>query len=467
MRTDDPAVSQSSPPWLWLVAGVTLAALATFFLRAKKADAPPSAEAEIERPSARPEPRQLADAVYLRILQDEGARSPQEKLNRAIDGIARSRSFTAAEVREALTRFAAGVEANALRTGYEAAVASAIRGRFDGLTATTAGPDPLGPPLRRIEALIAAKDWDVAESAYRELLRRVDRRLDAEGYARVQAAFFLLRYAQDRLEEALTVAREVREIREQVLPADSPGIARAFEGVAVCYARMERDEEAVPLYQRALAIYEKAYGANDLDVADTLSELASALAETNRLAEAEAAARRALPIFEGAGENYALRLALTYDRLGDAFLIEKRNAEAETALRRAVEIYDRRPDSRAKDHSDAMHRLGLSIARQDRRREALPYLKRSTEIGAKWFADDDPLFAVLFHNMAVWADGAGDDPLTVEGYTRALQILAKNQRHTGREPEQMRQTKEFYAAYLQRAGASEAEIQRKLNEAMR
>jgi tetratricopeptide (TPR) repeat protein len=467
MRTNDPSVSQSAPPWLWLAAGVVLAALVTFFFRAKKPDASPPPEAEVERSSARPEPRQLADAVYLRILQDEGARSAEEKLNRAIDGIARARNLTADEVREVLTRFAAGVEANGSRNGYDAAVASAIRGRFEGLPATTASPDPMGGPLRKIDALIAAKDWDAAENAYNELHRRVDRRLDSEGYARVQAAAFLLRYAQDRLDEALTLAREVREIRERVLPPDSPGIARALENVAVCFARTNRDEDAVPLYQRALAIYEKAYGTDDIDVADTLSELASALADTNHIAEAEAAARRAIPIFEKAGEDYALRLALTCDRLGYALLLAKRNVDAEAALRRAVEIYDHRMDARAKDHSDAVHRLGLSIARQDRRREALPYLKRSTEIGAKWFADDDPLFAVLFHNLAVWADGAGDDALTVEGYTRALQILAKNQRRTKQEPEQMRQTKEFYAAYLQRAGVSDAEIQRKVNEAMR
>jgi tetratricopeptide (TPR) repeat protein len=455
------------PIWPWIVAGALGALIVSQLLRQRTPDDFRARDSGPERRAPRIEPRQLSDAVYLRFIQDEGTRSSEEKLQRAIAGVARARELTPESVREALGRFAAEVEANPVtRNDYEATVAAMIRGRFDAPQPDAREPaDALAAPLQRITAHIVAKDWPQAEAALVELRRRTDRGRDAESYARVQAAAFHLRYAQDRLDEAFTIAREVRDIREHVLPPDSPGVARALENVAVCLARTGQDDQAVPLYQRALAIYEKVYGPEDIDVADTASELAAALADSGQLREAEAAARRAIPIFERAGEDQALRLALTLDRLGYALLIANRNADAETALRRAVAIYDRRPDARAKDHSDAVHRLAQSIARQDRRREALPYFKRSTEIGAKWFADDDPLFAVLFHNMAVWADGAGDDPLTVASYERALQILAKNQRRTKQEPAQMRQTKEFYAAYLKRAGLSASEIDRKLREA--
>ncbi len=461
---NDSRVRQHPPLWPWLVVGIVGALIVSQLLRLGRSnDSHPPDDQPLERATT----RQLADAVYLRFLQDEAARSPEERLRRAIEGIARKNSLLPDAVREALTAFAAGVEANASRNAYEAAVAATIRGRFQPLPAMNAPVDPLGGPLQQISALTAAKDWAKAESAITDLRRRTDRERNAEDYARVQAAAFFLRYSQDRLDEAFDLAREVRAIRERVLPPNSPGVARALENVAVCFAHTGRSDEAVPLYRRALAIYEKAYGPDDLDLADTASELASALIDTNQLAEAEANAHRAIPIFERAGKGQALRLALTLDRLGSALLLAQRHADAESALRRAVELYDQNLDARAKDHSDAVHRLGLSIARQDRRREALPYLQRSTEIAAQWFADDDPLFAVLFHNMAVWADGAGDDALTVKGYERALQILAKNQRRTRQEPAQMRQTKELYAAYLQRAGLSETEIQRKIAEATR
>lgn len=462
------APAQRSPPlWPWIAAGILGALLVSQLLRQRKPSDLEPLEDPPARSASRIEPRQLADAVYLRFLQDEASRPPEEKLRRAIDGIARKHDLTPEAVREALTTFAAGVEANASRNAYEAAVAAAIRGRFAPLPATSAPLDPLGGPLREVSALIAAKDWAKAVSALADLRRRADRARDPEAYARVQAAAFHLHYAQDQIDEAFTLAREVRDIRERVLPADSPGIARGLENVAVCLVRTGRHADAVLLYRRALAIYEKAWGADDIDVADTCSELSAALAESGDFDQAEATARRAIAIFERAGEDHALRLALTLDRLGFTLLLAKRHADAEPALRRAVEIYDRRADARAKDHSDAVHRLAQSIARQDgRRREALPHFQRSAQIAAKWFTDDDPLFAVIFHNMAVWADAAGDDPLTVASYERALQILAKNQRRTKQEPAQMRQTREFYAAYLQRAGKSPSEIERTLSAAL-
>ncbi|MEQ1859546.1 MAG: tetratricopeptide repeat protein [Chthoniobacteraceae bacterium] len=450
------------PAWLWIAGGSLTALLFSLLVRDRAPEDSPRRE-----PAARIDPRQIADAIYLRFIQDESTRTPEEKVARATDGVARSRGLDAAETRAALERFATQVEADSRRNDYDATLAAMIHGRFAAPTVSTSAPvDPLAIPLREIHGFIAAKDWGRAERALGDVRRRHDPARDPEGYARVQGAAFGLRYAQDRFDDAFKLAREVLAIRERVLPPDSPGLANALHNVGASLARQQRDEEAAPLLARAMGIYERAYGRDDVEVADTASELAAALVESEKFAEAEAVARRAISIFERAGENYALRLALALDRLGYTFLAAKRNADAEPLLRRAVQIYDRRPDARAKDHSDAVHRLGLSIARQDRRREALPYLKRSAEIGAKWFRDDDPLFAVLFHNLAVWADGAGDDPLTVEGYERALQILAKNQRRTKQEPAQMYRTRELYAAYLKRAGLSQPEIDRKLSEAV-
>jgi tetratricopeptide (TPR) repeat protein len=459
------------------VGGVVAALVVSRFVHQRE----PGGFASGEKPSAKAQPgtsrtelRQLADAVYLRFLQDEAARAPAEKLSRAIAGVASARKQTPEAVRDALTRYAALVESDPQRNAYETSVAATMRGNFEAASsALPLGTEPAAPAdaltaaLGQINAHIAARRFDEAERALADARRRLDRTREAEGWARVQAAAFALRYAQDRVAEAFTFAREVLEIRERVLPPDSPGLANALHNAGVCLARLHRDDEAVPLFQRALGIYEKAYGPDDLEVASTVSELADALSESDRLPEAEAAARRAIALYERAGEDSAIPLALALDRLGNTLLAAKRNPDAETPLRRAVAIYDHRPDARAKDHSDAVHRLALSIARQDRRRESLPYFKRGAEIAAKWFTDDDPLFAVHFHNMAVWADGAGDDALTIEGYERALQILAKNQRRTKQEPAQMQQTRDFYAAYLKRAGQSDAEIERKLREATR
>jgi hypothetical protein len=65
----------------------------------------------------------------------------------------------------------------------------------------------------------------------------------------------------------------------------------------------------------------------------------------------------------------------------------------------------------------------------------------------------------------VWADAAGDDPGTVEAYTRALRIFALHRSHTGKTPAQAEQTAAFYAEYLRRSGVSEADIARRRKEA--
>ena len=200
-------------------------------------------------------------------------------------------------------------------------------------------------------------------------------------------------------------------------------------------------------------------------VADAASELADALGESERLPEAELAAKRAISIYENAGEGQAGRLALALDRLGDILLSQQRPADAETPLRRAMSIYDHMPNPRAKDHAGAQHRLGLALARSGKRTEALPHLKRSTVLAAKYFAEDDPALGTYYHNLAVWADAAGDDPATVEAYTHALRVFALSRSRTGKVPPQTEQTAAFYAEYLRRSGVPEGDVQRRLKEA--
>jgi tetratricopeptide (TPR) repeat protein len=472
-------MNDPSPPanhrwsWIAIVIVIVTVALVAIVTRSKHPDDfDPRAPRTMPAAMTSTELRRLADAVQLRFIEDESARAPAEKLQRALDGVARAQKLTPEALRAHLTRYLDMVGTDGQHDGFTAVLAATLRGDLE--AASRAAPielevspaDALAAPLAQIQAHTFAGRHDEAARLLADLRARTDRTREPEAWARVQAAAFILSYAQQHLDDAFALAREVLQIRERVLPPDSPGLANALHNVAVCLARRQRDDEAAPLFTRAIGIYEKAYGPDDLTIADTASELAAALSDSDHLPEAEAVARRAIAIFERAGESAALPLALALDRLGDTLLAAKRAADAEPALRRAVAIYDRHADARAKDHADAVHRLGLAIARQDRRREALPHLRRSTEIAARWFADDDPLLAVYFHNFAVWSDAAGDDPGTVAAYERALQILARNRHRIGREPGQMRQTTEFYTAYLKSTGISEAEVERRVQEAV-
>lgn len=483
---NDPNVRVSRPNFLpWIFIAMILVGLIWRFAVPKQA-----ADSDGRRPVGRGsssdsheiDPVPLARAVYVRFVEDESDQPPATKLSRAIDGVARSRSLQPAEVRDALNRYSASIEEDLNRGPEDRALAATLRGDF--VAAASLKPlatsstrsiasgelelpdDWLLARINSINLAIGAGRHVDAEAAIADASRLIDRQHDAERWTRLQASLFYLRHQQNKLDEALTIAREVVAWREKNLASDSPGLGSALHNLGVCLESRDQHKEAAGALARAVTIYEKAYGPDDMSVAGTASELAAALSEGGDLPAAEAAAKKAIRIFARAPADWALPLALAMDRLGFTLLQAQRPAEAEAPLRGAVEIYDRQPKARAKDHADSVHRLGLAIARQDRRREALPYLKRSTEIAAKWFAHDDPLYAVYFHNYAVWADGAGDDEATVLAYEKAVNILAKNQRRTGKAPPQLAQSREFYAAYLQRAGVSASEATQRVEKAM-
>ena len=468
--------SSKMPAYGWMVAGVLLALAGTQgwkWVKGKVAEERRGAAVAVDD---RIDSRSLAETFYLRFLQDESGGLPQERQRRAVENLARSKKLPVDKVRTALEEYAGQVENDPNRSEYATTVAAAIRGRYGealkplerpASSTTTGVSDPLEGSLLEFDGHFQAHRWAEAERVLTDLRRRFNAQREPEAWARIQTAAFNLRFTQERLGEAESLAREALQIRERVLPPESPGLANALHNLGVVYSAQHRDEEAAGLHRRALAIYEKAYGPNDLEVAKSCSELAGSLADTDRRAEGEAPGRRAMALYEQAGPDFELPMALACDRVGFVLLYDGRFAEAEAVLRKAVSIYDRHPDARVKNHSDALHRLGLAIAKQDRRREGVALLKRSTEVGAKWFREDDPLYAVYFHNLAVWADGAGDDPLTVEGYTRALRILALARERTGQRPTQMSQSEEFYTAYLRRSGVPEGEVKRRLLEAER
>ncbi len=422
--------------------------------------------------------RLLAETVHLRYLESEGGERPRERLDRAIQRVARSKGVSGEQIRSALARYGSQVQNQPSHTAYEKGLAAFVAGDFEGAArawpqgpeasgAKSATPvDPFKGYLASADAHLAAGRFDDAARACEDALRFLDRRRDPENWARARAALFIVRFNQGRMDDALSLAGEVLEVRERALSPDSPGIGNALLNYGVALSVQHRPDESVPLYERAIAIYGKAYGENDVAVADAASELADALGETDRPAEAEQAARRAVAIYQASGDLQSPRFALTLDRLGDILLTQQRPADAEAPLRQAMAIYDRLAHPQPKDHAGAQHRLGLAIARAGRRKEALPHLQRSAVLAAKYFSDDDPQHGAYYHNLAVWADAAGDDSLTVEAYGKALRIFALQRARTGRAPRQMDQTATFYAEYLRRAGVTEADIVRRQRAAM-
>ena len=86
-------------------------------------------------------------------------------------------------------------------------------------------------------------------------------------------------------------------IREKLVGADHPEVAKSLNDLADLYADHARYVEAETLAKRALAIREQVLGKGHTDVAQTLTNLAHIHWHQGRYDEAEAVAKRAIAIY--------------------------------------------------------------------------------------------------------------------------------------------------------------------------
>lgn len=134
--------------------------------------------------------------------------------------------------------------------------------------------------------------------ARREWLALEDKSADPLAWAKaantvVNTWLYLPTYA-----EAMPLAREVLQIREQELGPEHLEVAEALFNLSLLLKGTNQMEEAEALMRRDLAINEAAYGPESQSVAVRLRILAGLLQDANRLADAEPLMRRSLSIYE-------------------------------------------------------------------------------------------------------------------------------------------------------------------------
>src|SRR4051794_12585315 len=100
--------------WLWILVALVAVGAANWFGRDRHVlDLEPGQE-RVRQAS----PAELANAVYLRFLQDEGARSPAEKLQRAIVATSRDRALGLEQLKQVLNSYATEVLADPTYSSY-------------------------------------------------------------------------------------------------------------------------------------------------------------------------------------------------------------------------------------------------------------------------------------------------------------------------------------------------------------
>uniref|UniRef100_A0A8C9PN48 Kinesin light chain n=1 Tax=Spermophilus dauricus TaxID=99837 RepID=A0A8C9PN48_SPEDA len=120
-------------------------------------------------------------------------------------------------------------------------------------------------------------------------------------------------------------------------PEGTPGglrhLAATLNNLAVLYGKRGRYREAEPLCQRALEIREKVLGADHPDVAKQLNNLALLCQNQGKFEDVERHYARALSIYEALGGPHDPNVAKTKNNLASAYLKQNKYEQAEELYR--------------------------------------------------------------------------------------------------------------------------------------
>jgi CHAT domain-containing protein/tetratricopeptide (TPR) repeat protein len=274
-------------------------------------------------------------------------------------------------------------------------------------------------------------------------------------------------YRQGHYVDAISIAREVLQIREKALGPDHPEVAESLTNLAVLYHRWGRYAEAEPLYKRSLAIKEKALrpdnaavaisldnlGAlydtegrfaqaepllkrgleirerflrpDDPDLAPSLNNLASFYYSQGRYAEAEPLYKRSLAIWESALGAEHPNVAVSVDNLAKLYRTQGRYAEAEPLLKRSLAIREKMLGLHHPDVAASLNDLAMPYQLQRRYAQAEPLYKRSLDIREAALGPDHPDVAEALTNLAVLYDNQGRYPEAEQLCKHSLAILEK------------------------------------------
>ena len=249
--------------------------------------------------------------------------------------------------------------------------------------------------------------FDIAEKAYREVLRADKRNADAMHLLGVLAL------QAKREQEAADLISKAITIRPQ---------AEFFVNLAQAYKGLGRLAESIDACRRAVQL--------NANVPEAWNNLGSALKDSNQPAEAIAAFERAIQL----RPTYAT----AYNNLGNALSQLERFTEAERAFRRSLEL-------NPNDHSTYSN-LGFMLGSNGRLDEAVALCTRSVQIKPDFVAGYMNL-GTAYHQQgkldegnAAYRNGAAIDPTHARLHENLLGAFTQTTRWTPTEMREAHQT---------------------------
>lgn len=201
--------------------------------------------------------------------------------------------------------------------------------------------------------------------------------------------------------------------------------ARKFHNEAINFYDKGEYDEALKLATNALEIREQESGANDIDVAATLASLALIRSAKGDYETAISLFQRALEIREKTFGTYHQDVARTLHNMAIVFDTMDKFDEAIRLYEKAIEIRQKVLGEMNTDLATSLNNLGLiytSLADYDK---AEQLLRRALEIKEKSFAPTSTSIAATLSNLANIFSEKGDTDKALEFYKRALEIREK------------------------------------------
>jgi CHAT domain-containing protein/Tfp pilus assembly protein PilF len=236
---------------------------------------------------------------------------------------------------------------------------------------------------------------------------------------------------QGRYEEALPLAREALDIRENKLGPDHPGVAYALNNLALLHEALGDYQAAQPLYQRALDIYRQTYGPEHKYVATALNNLAALYYFLGNYRQAEEFYKESLAIRLRVHGPQSLAAAQSYNNLAELYRTLGNLTTALVMHEKALSILEK---VKGPDHPEVAVSLSNLAILHDRlgdRKTARRFIERALAIDRQTLGPGHPYLATDLNILGLlhYADGQYGSALPHLEEAQAIQIAAFGESH--------------------------------------
>lgn len=205
---------------------------------------------------------------------------------------------------------------------------------------------------------------------------------------------------EGRWRDALPPAERSLELRERVLGATDPAVARSLTNLAAVHSAEGAAGKAEPLLVRALAIREQALGPTHLDVASTLDDLGEVYQTQGAYSKAEPLLTRALDLRERLSGPTSAAVATSLSNLAALYHTMGDYGKAEPLYLRSLEIREKLLGPMHRDLAVTLNDLGVFYKQQGSYEKAERLYLRALAMREKLLGPTHPDVALSLDNLA-------------------------------------------------------------------